>query len=409
MYIRKIEITNIKGIEHFEMDFSEVSKPGWHVLIGDNGSGKTTILRCLGMALLWGREADAISLYNGYQTDKWIGKMESATEIRFWPYHPDEPKISSILSQWGIGLDFDHEMGLRLDYPALLEESGLDSNDLGENIFSSGYGPFRRLGGRSDTFFQGGKRSSFSTLFSEDEGLPQTQEWLKGLKLDIESNPAKAEELQFVINFINTSQLLPDGATLTNKIDSQGIKIKDAAGNEVYFRDASDGYRSILSLTLDLLKNMIAHYRIEKVMENATANQIKLPGVVLIDEVDAHLHPNWQVRIGKWFTDFFPEVQFIVTTHSPLICRGSVNGQIWHLKTPGSGEESGPVTELQRKRLVYGDVMDAYDTEVFGHDIASSANSVELRQRMAELNMKSIKGMISEEEFKELQSLQSYL
>jgi energy-coupling factor transporter ATP-binding protein EcfA2 len=409
MYIRKIEITNIKGVQHFTMDFGDVTKPGWHVLIGDNGSGKTTILKAIGMTLLNDRETSAISIYNGHQTIRWIGKGNVEAKIRVWPYHPDEPKVSSMISQVGFALVFNPEYGLLLDYPTDIEDSGLDSNKLWEDVFSSGYGPFRRLTGRIDSFFQSGQRANFATLFSEEEGLPQTQTWLKDLEIDSRSDPAKADELQFVINFINSSRLLPDGATLTNKIDSQGIKIKDAAGNEIYFRDASDGYRSILSLTLDLIKNMIAHYGIEKVMQNATATQIKLPGVVLIDEVDAHLHPNWQVRIGKWFTDFFPEIQFIVTTHSPLICRGSLNGQIWHLKTPGSGEESGPVTELQRKRLVYGDVMDAYGTEVFGKGITSSANSEKDRKELTRLHKKSVMGTISAKEVLEMEKLEAFL
>ena len=50
---------------------------------------------------------------------------------------------------------------------------------------------------------------------------------------------------------------------------------------------------------------------------------IALPGVVTIDEIDAHLHPAWQQRIGDWFVARFPEMQFLVTTHSPIICRAA--------------------------------------------------------------------------------------
>ncbi len=354
------------------------------------------------MALLPLNESHATNLYNGIQTSKWNGSKIDAGYVRWWNERSANNELESSFE-----LKFDLSNHISGKFPANFMYNIYDT--VVRKIFSCGYGSFRILSGRNDTFFQSGYRSKFRTLFSEEEGLPRTQEWLKDLQLDIESKPEKQGELQFVINFINKSELLPDGATLTNKIDSQGIKIKDAAGNEVYFRDASDGYRSILSLTLDLIKNMIAHYGIEKVKENATANQINLPGVVLIDEVDAHLHPNWQVRIGKWFTDFFPQIQFIVTTHSPLICRGcGENGQIWHLKTPGSEEKSGPVSELQRKRLVFGDILDAYDTGVFGPN-QSSENSVELRERMAALNMKSIRGAISEDERKELQELQSFL
>lgn len=52
MYIRKIEIKNIRSIEHFEMTFPEGKEAGWHVLIGDNGSGKSTIVRSAALAML---------------------------------------------------------------------------------------------------------------------------------------------------------------------------------------------------------------------------------------------------------------------------------------------------------------------------------------------------------------------
>ncbi len=63
--------------------------------------------------------------------------------------------------------------------------------------------------------------------------------------------------------------------------------------------------------------------------------EINLPGVVLIDEIDAHLHPSWQVDVGFWFTRYFPQLQFIVTTHSPLVCRAAEKGSIWRLAKPG--------------------------------------------------------------------------
>ena len=52
MYIKRIEITNIRSIEHFEMTFAEGKEAGWHVLIGENGSGKSTIVRAAALGLL---------------------------------------------------------------------------------------------------------------------------------------------------------------------------------------------------------------------------------------------------------------------------------------------------------------------------------------------------------------------
>lgn len=53
------------------------------------------------------------------------------------------------------------------------------------------------------------------------------------------------------------------------------------------------------------------------------ASPITLPGVVAVDEIDAHLHPGWQQLIGDWFVNRSPNMQSLVTTHSPIICRAA--------------------------------------------------------------------------------------
>ena len=104
----------------------------------------------------------------------------------------------------------------------------------------------------------------------------------------------------------------------------------------------------------------------DKIFDPADPSKIIVPGVVLIDEIDAHLHPTWQRRIGFWFRKHFPNIQFIVTTHSPLICQAAEVGSVWHLPTPGSGEQLQQVTGDTLRRLIYGNVLEAYGTEVFG-------------------------------------------
>lgn len=111
---------------------------------------------------------------------------------------------------------------------------------------------------------------------------------------------------------------------------------------------------------------------------------------MLIDEIDAHLHPHWQSRIGHWFVQHFPRMQFIVTTHSPLVCQAAERGTIFRLPQPGSeGEESGFVTGLERDRLLYGNVLDAYDTQSFGVVPTRSEAGHRKLQRLAELNLQA--------------------
>ena len=76
----------------------------------------------------------------------------------------------------------------------------------------------------------------------------------------------------------------------------------------------------------------------------ASINQV--PGVVIIDEIDAHLHVSWQRRIGSWLTSHFPNIQFIVTTHSPYICRSADLGAL--IRLPGVDEEASPGIDVGR-------------------------------------------------------------
>ena len=171
----------------------------------------------------------------------------------------------------------------------------------------------------------------------------------------------------------------------------------------------SDGYRSILSLTFELIRQLSKVYGDERIFKNVGKGEIviDLPGVVLIDEVDAHLHPTWQTRIGQWFTKYFPNIQFIVTTHSPLVCRACDKGSIWRLAAPGSDYKSGEVTGTDKNRLIYGNILDAYGTEVFGSEVTINKDSAEKMEELVRLSKKKITSQMSGKEDAKLQELRN--
>ncbi len=90
--------------------------------------------------------------------------------------------------------------------------------------------------------------------------------------------------------------------------NKQGEIIKDALD------EMSDGYRNTISLMFDIAYRMV--------VLNPNLDQLvieKTPGVVLIDEIDLHLHPKWQKNILNYLVKAFPNIQFIATTHAPLV------------------------------------------------------------------------------------------
>jgi hypothetical protein len=137
--------------------------------------------------------------------------------------------------------------------------------------------------------------------------------------------------------------------------------------------------------------------------------KIVVPGVVLVDEINAHLHPIWQHRVGHWFCTHFPMIQFIVTTYSPLVCQAAEKGSIFRLPRPGSGESPAMVTGIQRERLLYGNVLDAYGTGAFGHVAARSDKALEMLERLAMLNQKELVKGLSRAERAEQTKLRTIL
>ncbi|MGI4744245.1 MAG: AAA family ATPase [Janthinobacterium lividum] len=416
MYIETVDIKNIKSIKHFRMNFPK--RPGWHVLIGDNGTGKSTLLRAIALALIgpdefksariiltdWlrqGAKAAEISLtldkdalldgHAGKQRPV-IGSVNATVCINYAEvFSEDEIPQLQAVGKHGPRSAFSHNW----------------SNARG--WFSAGFGPFRRFtGGNKDwesTYQFAPKAGAHLSLFGEDVALTESLRWLEKLysqsidSLQSEKVRGDAEKILTAIkSLINSPDFLPDGIRL-EKIFTGGILFTGRFGDTLPISQLSDGFRSVLSLTFELIRQLGRVYGDVAVAASLMLdNSVAYPGVVLIDEIDAHLHPSWQTQIGQWFTSHFPAIQFIVTTHSPLICRRAYDSSIFRLTVPNSGNISGEITGTERDRLVYGNILEAYDTQLFGDVPGHNDKGQELLNRLTELNARYAFGKTSKEE-----------
>lgn len=428
MYIRKLTITNIRAIERFEMTFPD-NPAGWHVIIGDNGAGKSTIVKAIALALIG--EKDFVATQDSLE--KWLPDADATAEVEALLIRHDsldghtgkQGKVKGdVIARLSFG--YAQEEGentaryLKIT-PYTRQRSALTHNWSSANgWFSCGFGPFRRFtGGNKDhsrTYVSTPRAGAHLTLFQEDAALTEIFEWLRDLDyrrrvaIDYSSPQSDSGEGQLVASvrdFINGSGLLPH-ATHFDRMTPDGPIFQDAAGRFLPVTLLSDGFRSILSLTFELIRQLVRVYGPMSVFPGAGPHTvINLPGVVLIDEIDAHLHPTWQTRIGEWCTTCFPQMQFIVTTHSPLVCRAAEKGTIWRLAAPGSGGTSAEVTGLEKRRLIVGNILDAYGTDLFGSDVSRSVHSTALLQEMSQLNVRSMMGEITDTESNRLQTLRA--
>lgn len=434
MYIQKVVIENIRSIAHFEMEFPKPA--GWHVLIGDNGAGKSSIVRAMAAVLTGPDQIVAVLPV----WEEWIAKGKDTGNITLevmpdWSHdrigRGQPPKGKTIINKFHFSRN---SRGVLLSTNANDEKLPPTNYNWGNNEgwFSVAYGPFRRFTGgdnkRDKVFFSAPKAGAHLSVFGEDIALTEALDWLKEIdrkrlkelesfqpnmaKEPVEPYISESEHIfQHLKTFINQTGFLPHNAQLDSVgIDGELIFL-DGNGNLINVTEMSDGYRSILSLTFELIRQLVRVYGGARVFYKIKDGelQIDLPGVVLIDEIDAHLHPAWQTRIGQWFTKYFSNIQFIVSTHSPLICRACEKGSIWRLTAPGSEVPSGEITGTDKDRLIFGNILDAYGTEVFGENTVRSTKSEEKLERLGRLNMLSAFGKITKKEEKERQELQKIL
>jgi len=396
MYVRKVRIENIRTIEALEWEIPAGQEAGWHVVLGDNGAGKSSFLRSVALALAGPLEAFALR----QDWNDWLRRgAESGSVVLTAVPDPEYDSFDLNLNAPGpIGIEFVR-VGERAELRSIFDPQ--DSwvwNPANRGWFCAAYGPYRRFsrasGGESLMESLSGsapRLASMLSVFGEDVALTECLRWLRELhhkKLEGSPEGTLLDEVQA---FVNQEGFLPHRARLVS-VSSERVEFEDGNGCTVPVLELSDGYRSILSMTFELIRQLSRLYGPKLVFDPDDPTRVAAPGVVLIDEVDAHLHPTWQRRIGQWFRTHFPRMQFIVTTHSPLICQAAEVGSVWRLPRPGIEEEGGMVTGTELNRLLYGDVLDAYSTGVFGPGVTRSDVGKQRLERLAELNVKELFG-----------------
>jgi energy-coupling factor transporter ATP-binding protein EcfA2 len=414
MHIKQFELRNIRGIEKLRVKFDKPA--GWHVFIGDNGSGKSTLLRSLSLMLIGPSEINALRQpFSG-----WIRAGSEESEIGGSLIFHDEDRRTGQGRQGSADISANLKIERENGRIAVTAARNAKAHNYvwgkGAGWFSAAFGPFRRFtGGSKDwqkLFYSNPKAAAHLSVFGEDVALTESIEWLQNLYIkSLENDEDARYQLASFKQFINQSDLLPH-KTLIEEVNSEGVFLTDGAGRKIPLVEMSDGFRSVLSLTFELLRQMVLNFGAQRVFRKLYAGgeaTVDIHGVILIDEVDVHLHPSWQARIGDWFLDHFPNIQFIVTTHSPIICRAAERGSVWKLSAPGSEEPSQRVQGVALQRLIYGNVLDAYGTELFGENTTSSDHATEMLEELARLHRKSVRGMITEGERQRMFELRSMM
>ena len=420
MYVNKIELKNIRGFEDLKFNLArpDGSYAGWTVFTGDNGSGKSSLLKAIAVALTGKDTARALQP----SFHRWI--REGAAE--------QEGRIElTIAPQKGVD---DFSGGGKTAYknfPATIVLRNVGKETTTEVIdsqktarrglwsteahgwFSCGYGPFRRVFGASPEatrLMVGATTERFVTMFQEAASLFEVDQWLRNLShKKLEGKTTESAHLDLLLEILR-DDLMPNQITV-DRVDSDGLWLKDRHGLQLAWSDMSDGYRAALALLADILRHLISAYGIEGLAEKDADGKLRIVkgGVIMIDEIDAHLHPEWQREIGFWLKQHFPNIQFLVTTHSPIICQAADENGLFVLPEPGGDEKPRALTQQEYNTVISSRPDTILLTAAFGLQNTRSPRAVQGRAEYSKLMAKQRAGAkLSKDELAKAKQLQLF-
>lgn len=425
MYISKLILKDVRGFADLSFDLArpDVGYAGWTVFTGDNGSGKSTLLKAIAIALTGKDTARALQP----SFHRWIreGQHEAVVELGIVPVASDDgfseggrvtektflARIALKNGQKEPSVEAVNPAGVtRKNYST--PQRSIWSQDA-KGWFSCGYGPFRRVFGASPEAMRqmvAPATERFVTMFQEAASLAEVDQWLRALShRSLEEKSGAKEQLALILEVLR-DQLMPNQITV-DRIDSDGLWLKDRNELQLSWSEMSDGYRAALALLADILRHLINVYGVTDLTDRDANGKLffKRSGVVLIDEIDAHLHPEWQREIGFWLKRHFPNIQFLVTTHSPIICQAADPNGLFVLPEPGSKEGPRALKDEEYKKVIASRPDTILLTSAFGLQNTRSPKAVEARAQYSQLKAKERSGAkLSKDEQKQVQQLQLF-
>ena len=413
MYIHKITLANIRGFRSLDFDLQRPDKSyaGWTVFTGDNGSGKSTLLKAIAMGLVGPdtRRPLQPSLHRWISASSTEKKGSIQLQIKCTPDDADlDGQGRSPANIFPVTLELENG-GKQTEMHSPQPATGKQKKTSPERTiwspntsgwFSCGYGPFRRVFGASaeaTEIMVERSTARYATMFLEAASLSPADRWLKDLdhKAAKDAHSREREELNLLLELLQ-DELMPNGMTI-QRVDADGLWLADCNGVELSWGEMSDGYRAALALLTDILRHLsYAHedHGLKSLLARDDQQRlfVKSTGVVLIDEIDAHLHPEWQRVIGFWLKRHFPNIQFLVTTHSPIICQAADPGGLFVLPEPGSGKAPCRLSDDERDRIVASRPDTILLSPAFGLQNTRSPRAVEGRAEFAKLAAKKRAG-----------------
>ena len=341
MIVTYLELENLRCIESAEFRF----QPGMNLIVGVNGIGKTSVLDALGICLsgvvkeanrlrsrkqsfsandirigadalatkCFVRHGDQDSVYHVHKTRERNAPLRKSDDARADGQLSQSSMPASMSVDESVAFHEESE-SLLIDNASSLSKWSAAPGPCGQPLavlFSTNRAvPSERA--PSKGVAAGGIAGAFADALANRElRLGELAAWMKAQEALRKEWPAAARRLAACEKAVE--RFLPGYRNLRQEGENPHRLCIDRDGTTIPVRQLSDGERGSLALVLDLTRRLAqANLKMDDPASEAEA-------VVLIDEIELHLHPKWQRQIIHNLTDTFPRCQFIATTHSPQV------------------------------------------------------------------------------------------
>lgn len=350
MRLDKLTLKNFRGFAERSFEF----QPQFNLIIGENGTGKTSLLKGAEVALgIWELFARVPDKRNVNDEDVRRVPIQIGESLNFEPQHPVVVSATGVLSETSVldkwerftpghlnvtaGHLDDPESGkIPLITMSALETSA-DSHTIvskvqaGESIalpLIACYAadrlwsdPSEPVEPNPDEKLHLSRFEGYRDCFHSRSSKRELNRWI--FKQDIKALKGNGAGITYGVMKSAILGCLPHSKDVVMDYDLTQAAIVFEDGKTVLLDDLSDGQRTMVTLVGDLARRAIT---LNPWMGAEVLQQTH--GVVLIDELDLHLHPQWQRRLVDDLRRTFPKLQFICTTHSPFLIQSVRPGEL---------------------------------------------------------------------------------
>jgi len=356
MRINKLELSNFRCFEQYELELAD----RFTLLIGDNGSGKTAILDALETGLTGflthlnpvGMRQDNSSLLLSNVYNKEFIHGQTAVREQFHVLIQLVGIINNRNIEWGCTTNANQRSLFPMYYSPSLKNDRIPLFFHGNEFFISLEKEWNANKSSPDMYFpivvyyKAGRlwdssktktstKNPDSRFGNYKNGLKPIQKEAFGWFKTQELASLQKKERRHVLESVREAmiEMIPDAEHVWWDMDWDELRIKavvQGKKQEIPFHLLSDGYRNMIGMVADIAYRMAT---LNPQLEKDVIKQTE--GIVLIDEIDLHLHPKWQRIVVERLLNTFPKVQFVATTHSPFIIQSLYHKEdclLWDLE-----------------------------------------------------------------------------